>query len=92
MSRMVASLAVVLVGPAAFLLASTADASPAPVLAAVAVATVVALIGLTCVVATAAPTALALRSSTPDEPIPFLAARVTDPLHHPLRPRAPGLA
>ena len=59
-------------------------------LAALAVATLVALIGITCRVATAIPAAMALRSGTPDEPVPFLAARVTDPLHHPLRPRAPG--
>jgi hypothetical protein len=29
---------------------------------------------------------------TRDEPAPVLAGRVTDPVHHPLRPRAPGLA
>jgi hypothetical protein len=30
--------------------------------------------------------------STGDEVLFLLACRVTDPLHHPLRPRAPGLA
>ncbi len=29
---------------------------------------------------------------TGDDAPPVLAARVTDPVHHPLRPRAPGLA
>jgi len=28
---------------------------------------------------------------TGDEAAPVLAGRVTDPVHHPLRPRAPGL-
>jgi len=92
MSPMAATFALIMGGPVAFMFASTAEASPGPLLAALAVATVVALIGLGCGVSRVVPTALALRSGAPEEPIPFLAARVTDPLHHPLRPRAPGLA
>jgi len=37
------------------------------------------------------PGVLALQSPTTDEAPQVLAGRVTDPLHHPLRPRAPGL-
>lgn len=40
-------------------------------------------------VARASPVAL---PSVRGEPAPVLAGRVTDPVHHPLRPRAPGLA
>ena len=34
----------------------------------------------------------AFAPSSRDEPPPVLTGRVTDPVHHPLRPRAPGAA
>ena len=71
--------------------AATLDAPSAAVLAAVAVA-VTALIGANGLVATQLPRTPATQPPATDEMPRFLAARVTDPLHHPLRPRAPGLA
>jgi hypothetical protein len=82
-------------GPTALLmpsLSATTDAPSAVVLAAVAVAAVAALVGRNAVVATSVPRAVGSPSRTTDDAPSFLAARVTDPLHHPRRPRAPGLA
>jgi hypothetical protein len=88
-------LAFVLGGPVAVLMpslfATTVDASSAGMLAAVAAAAVASVLGHNILVATGVPRALAPQSRATDEAPPFLAARVTDPLHHPLRPRAPGL-
>jgi len=103
MSRMVGTttarvrfvLAFVLGGPVAVLMpslfATTVDASSAGVLAAVAVAALAAVVGRHSLVATSPSRALAPQSRATEEASSFLAARVTDPLHHPLRPRAPGL-
>jgi CBS domain containing-hemolysin-like protein len=103
MSRMVGTttarvrlvLAFVLGGPVAVLMPSLfttmLDASSAGVLASVAVAAVASVLGHHVLVATGVPRALAPQSRATQEAPSFLAARVTDPLHHPLRPRAPGL-
>ena len=72
-------------------LALTIDAPSAAVLVAVALA-VAAVCALGNHIATSVPGALPPRARTSDEPPATLAGRVTDPLHHPLRPRAPGLA
>jgi hypothetical protein len=72
------------------LLASTADGSPAAVLVAVAVA-VAAVAVLLIHVRTPVPGTLAPRSGAADQTTPVPTGRATDPLHHPLRPRAPGL-
>jgi hypothetical protein len=71
-------------------LAVTADVPSAAVLVALVVATA-AMVVLGRHVAVTLPGVLALRPPTVDEPPQVLAGRVTDPLHHPLRPRAPGL-
>ncbi len=101
MSRMVGAatarlrLAIALVVGGAFallmpsLLATTMDA-PAVVLAALALA-LAAVVGLSSHIATPVPRSTAPPPHAADEVTPFLAGRVTDPLHHPLRPRAPGL-
>lgn len=103
MSRMVGTatarlrlpLDVVLGGLVALLLPSmfamTVDASSAGVLAAVAMAAVAVLVGRISLVATSPSRAPAPQCRATEEASSFLAARVTDPLHHPLRPRAPGL-
>ncbi len=80
--------AVALLIPA--LLATTMDTPSAAVLVAVALA-VAAVVALNSQVATSVPGALAPQSRAADEAPPVLAGRVTDPSHHPLRPRAPGL-
>lgn len=72
-------------------LSSTVGPTSAVVLMAVAVAALAVLVGRTGVTAPALPRGPAAGSRATEEPPPFLAARVTDPLHHPLRPRAPGL-
>ena len=102
MSRMVGAatarlrLAVALVVGGAFallmpaLLATTMDAPSVALMAAVAVA-LAAVVGLSSLIATSVPRAMAPPPHAADEAPSFLAARVTDPLHHPLRPRAPGL-
>ena len=74
----------------ASVLATPVDASSAVVLAALAIA-VAAVVVLSSHGAVSVPTAFALQPGTADESPNFLAARVTDPQHHPLRPRAPGL-
>ena len=73
------------------LLASTADGSPAAVFVAVALA-VAAVAVLLIHVTTPVPGTMTPRSGAADQSAPVLTARVTDPQHHPLRPRAPGLA
>jgi hypothetical protein len=87
---------VVMVGSAVALLmpslfATTMDAPSAAVLAALAVA-VAAALGGNRLVAIPVTSALAPQPGTVDEAPSFLAVRVTDPVHHPLRPRAPGPA
>jgi hypothetical protein len=72
------------------LFAATLDAPTAAVLMAVALA-LAAVAVLLSHVAAPVPGALTPRSRAADEAPPVLASRVTDPLHHPLRPRAPGL-
>ena len=73
------------------LVTATGEASSAVVLTAVALtlASVLAFGGHATAQAVAAP-------SPPPCPaqqaLPLLGGRVTDPVHHPLRPRAPGLA
>jgi hypothetical protein len=72
------------------LLASTLDAPSSVVLAAVAVAVVAALV-IQSYAVTAAACLAPPRASASDRTPSLLAGRVTDPLRHPLRPRAPGL-
>lgn len=72
------------------LLATTMDAPSVALMAAVAVA-LAAMVGLNRLIGTSVPRSLAPPPRTADRAPSFLAARVTDPLHHPLRPRAPGL-
>ena len=73
------------------LLVTTVDAPSAVVLATLALA-LAAVVVLSSHRATFVPGALARQPGTADDTPPFLARRVTDPLHHPIRPRAPGLA
>ncbi len=87
MTRMAGALIALLV-PA--LLVSTLDAPSSVVLAAVAVA-VVAALAIQSYGATSAACLSEPRASTADRSPSLLASRVTDPLRHPLRPRAPGL-
>ena len=72
------------------LLATTADA-PAVVLAALMVA-LAAAAGLNNHVATFAARALASPPRASNDVPVYLAGRVTDSVHHPIRPRAPGMA
>jgi hypothetical protein len=85
---LVVSGAVALLMPS--LLATPMDAPSVALMAAVAVA-LAAVVGLNRLIATSVPRSLAAPPRTADQAPSFLAARVTDPLHHPLRPRAPGL-
>ena len=80
--------AVALLMPSLF--GMTGDAPSAVLLTALALA-VAAVVALNKHVATVVATALPQPRTTNDAPS-FLAGRVTDPVHHPLRPRAPGLA
>ena len=73
------------------LLATTVDAPSAVVLAAL-VSALIAAVGLNGQLATLVARALAPLPRAADSAPAHLAARVTDPCHHPLRPRAPGLA
>jgi len=80
-------------GVAALLMPSlfaAADTPSAVVLAAVAVV-VVAVVRLNSRFVTSVASALVQQPRSADE-VPALTGRVTDPLRHPLRPRAPGLA
>jgi hypothetical protein len=72
------------------LLATTVDA-PAVVLAALMVA-LAAAAGLNHHVATFATLAMASPPRASNDVPVYLAGRVTDPVHHPIRPRAPGMA
>lgn len=85
-----ATLAVVLVGLAPLLGASTAFA-PDLVMLSLALLAVAAMAGTACLCG-----ALGVRQVTAapvrDEPAPVLRGRATDPVHHPLAPRAPGTA
>jgi hypothetical protein len=86
----------VMVGGAASLLMPSLFAAPLDVPSTVLLATLVvafaATVGFNHHVGTSVARALAppLRA-VGDAPI-FLAGRVTDPVHHPIRPRAPGMA
>lgn len=81
--------AVALLIPSLF--AAAADTPSAVVLAAVAVAAA-AVVRLNTQVVAPVASALAPQLRRADDVPGFLAGRVTDPLRHPLRPRAPGLA
>ena len=72
------------------LLATTVDGPSAVVLVALAL-TATAVAVLLSHVATPVAGTLAPHARAADEVAPVLTGRVTDPLHHPLRPRAPGL-
>lgn len=87
MSRMIGS-AVALLVPALF--AMTLDAPSAAVLVAVAVAVAMVAVLSSHVVTSVTGVLAPLPRSSAEGPS-YLAGRVTDPLHHPLRPRAPGL-
>lgn len=95
-ARLRLALAVLVSGSAALLLpssmAATMGAPSGVVLTTVALAAVAALVSLTSLIASAQPQKLTPQPGATEVPPPFLAGRVTDPLHHPLRPRAPGLA
>ena len=95
-ARLRLALAVLVGGSAALLLppslAATTGAPSGVVLATVALAALASLVSLNSFVARAQPQRLAPRSRATEVPNSFLAGRVTDPLHHPLRPRAPGQA
>jgi hypothetical protein len=71
-------------------LVATVDAPAVVVLAGVAIV-VAAVVVLSSHCAASVPRARALRPRTADEALSFLSGWVTDPLHNPLRPRAPGL-
>lgn len=88
---------VIVVGSAAAQLmpsvsATTVDAPSMSVLLAAVAFAAAAVVVLRSHAATSVPKALALQPGTADEAPSFRAGRVTDPLHCPLRPRAPGLA
>lgn len=72
------------------LLATTVDA-PTVVIAALVVA-LTAAAGLNHHVATLATRSLASSPRPSDDALVYLAGQVTDPVHHPIRPRAPGMA
>ncbi len=72
------------------LLASTVDGPSAALLVALALAVAAVAVPLSHV-ATPAPGTLAPPSRAAEDAAAVLTGRVTDPLHHPLRPRAPGL-
>ena len=95
-ARLRLALAVLVSGSVAFVLppslAATTGAPSGVVLATMALVAVAALMSLYSLVASAQPQKLTLQPDATAVLPPFLAGRVTDPLHHPLRPRAPGLA
>ena len=73
------------------LVAPTADASASMVLVALAMAcAAAALLNSHVATSVARVSAPSLRSA--DGAPMLLAGRVTDPVHHPIRPRAPGMA
>ena len=71
-------------------LAPAADARSAVVIAAVVIALAAAL-GVNSRVTISLANAAGATPRTTEETPAFLAERVADPVHHPLRPRAPGL-
>ena len=74
-------------------LAGTVDAQSVSVLLAAVAFAAAAVVVLRSHAASSVPRALAVHpGTTADEAPSFRAGRVTDPLHCPLRPRAPGLA
>lgn len=87
MSRM-AGVLVALLLPA--LLVSTLEPSSSVVLVALAVG-LAALLVIRSYGGMSAARQTAPRAATADQALPVLSGRVTDPLRHPLRPRAPGL-
>jgi hypothetical protein len=83
---------VVLASVLSGLLGSAVSASPtigAAVLTAALTALVLQALRQVCVAGYAEPVAGFAAGAAP---VPLLAGRVTDPTHHPLRPRAPGRA
>jgi cyanate permease len=92
--RLRLSLAVMVGAVAALLmplLLTTSVDAPTVVLAALVVA-LAATGGFNSQVGTLVARALAPLPHTADDAPMFLAGRVTDPVHHPIRPRAPGMA
>jgi len=92
-ARLRLALVLMVGGVAALLMPSlfaAADTPSAVVLAAVAVV-VAAVVRLDSHVVTSVARALVPQPRSADE-VAVLTGRVTDPLRHPLRPRAPGLA
>ncbi len=71
-------------------LATSADSSSAVALMALGLALTTVMV-LSHPGAAAVPFTLTLRAVASSVVPPILAGRATDPLHHPLRPRAPGL-
>jgi hypothetical protein len=93
-ARLRFALAVLLGGAVALLMpslfATTVDSPSAVVLAAVAAA-VAAMFGPHSRVAASVARVLVPQPRAAEDTPAFLARRVADPVHHPLRPRAPGL-
>lgn len=85
------ALAVLLAAAAALLEPSLLTAPSTAVLAAVAAATVAAVMGLNRPLMTTMSRPYGVPARNADEAPAFLAERVTDAARHPLRPRAPGL-
>jgi hypothetical protein len=72
-------------------LGTTVDAPSTAVLVAVAVAVAAAVVLSSHLATSVLPGVLAQQLRTTDEAPTVRPGRVTDPRHHPLRPRAPGL-
>jgi hypothetical protein len=73
------------------LMATSVDASSAALLTAVAALVATAVVGPACHLAAVVVSPLAGSFRGTDDVLSFLAARVTDTAHHPVRPRAPGV-
>jgi hypothetical protein len=71
--------------------ATTMDAPATVLLAALGMA-LAAAVHLNSHVARLVARAVAPPYRTPDDVPLFIAGRITDPVHHPIRPRAPGMA
>jgi len=72
--------------------AAAGDPAPTAVALAVLAPTLAAIARLGTGLGALAARPLALAQTTGSEAPPVLSGRVTDPVHHPLRPRAPGSA
>jgi len=89
MSRALVTAGLALLAP---MLLLTAVETPVTLSLAVATLVLAALVRLGEHGAVLAVRVTAVGPPTGDEVPPVLAGRITDPTHHPLRPRAPGLA